>query len=394
MKYIKQVTTVTLWEYRRFFKPKNELIGLVVGLLIFLVVHFGARYIMSDRWEKSDLMVSQTLGSALLDGLSEDFNLSTFGVEDLEKKREEVKRTKTGLILTEEQDTYVLFAYKKSKAGKRVVKILNDYSRETAMKKAGLSPESLAALAFPAKITNRFILPEKPINRVVLAYAFAGLLVLAVFLSFAYQFTAITGEKQQKITEQIISAVKPQVWMDGKILGITLTGLSSMVSYTLLSLLYGSIFFQLTGIPAASVLTYVHVPSMLLFLTFSLLGILQWNAVMAGIAALITDPNSSGKSSLMMLPLLFVFPSFMIISDPDSSAAIFLSWFPLTSASAMPIRWAISDVSWWGLLGSWILLAFSFYLLRRLAAKVFRLSILISGKEPGWTEVLRWIRRT
>ena len=34
-----------------------------------------------------------------------------------------------------------------------------------------------------------------------------SLMLLAVFLSFAYQFTAITGEKQLKITEQIVSAI-------------------------------------------------------------------------------------------------------------------------------------------------------------------------------------------
>jgi ABC-2 type transport system permease protein len=283
-------------------------------------------------------------------------------------------------------------AYKKSKATKRLAKILKEFYRDEALQKLGLSPENLAALDSPAPILNRFVLPEKPLSRVVLAYAMVGLMVMAVFLSFAYQFTSITGEKQLRITEQIVSAVRPQVWMDGKILGITLTGLSSMVSYTLLSLVFGGIVLQFTGAPALSVLTFVHLPSLLLFLVFSLMGILLWNTVLAGIASVITDPNNSGKSSLMMIPVLFVAASFLIVSDPDGSLAVFLSWFPLSSASAMPIRWAVGDVPWWSLLGSWLLLTGTFYILRKVAAKVFRVSILISGKEPSWKEVFRWAR--
>ena len=43
----------------------------------------------------------------------------------------------------------------------------------------------------------------------------------------------------------IVSAIKPQVWMDGKIFGITLTGISSMLTYSLLSVIGGIIYFLL-----------------------------------------------------------------------------------------------------------------------------------------------------
>jgi ABC-2 type transport system permease protein len=223
----------------------------------------------------------------------------------------------------------------------------------------------------------------------VLALFFAGLMILAVFLSFAYQFTAITGEKQLKITEQIVSAISPQVWMDGKILGITLMGISSMLTYSVLSIIGGILFFQFMGMPISGILDYLYLPSIILYLPYALAGILIWNAILAAIASIITDPNNSGKTSLMMLPLVFVLASFLVTRDPDSGLSVFLSWFPLTSATSMPMRWAITEVSFWQLAGSFLVLVLTFYFLRKLAAKIFRVSILITGKEPTWSELYR-----
>jgi ABC-2 type transport system permease protein len=55
----------------------------------------------------------------------------------------------------------------------------------------------------------------------------------------------------------------------------------------------------------------------------------------------------------------------------------------------MPMRWAVGNVDLWQLAGSFILLTAAFYLLRKLAAKIFRVSILMSGKEPTWGEIIK-----
>ena len=52
MSYIKQVLTVTRWEFGRFFKPKNELIGLFVMLIVFTLFYFGSKLAFSDKSPK------------------------------------------------------------------------------------------------------------------------------------------------------------------------------------------------------------------------------------------------------------------------------------------------------------------------------------------------------
>jgi ABC-2 type transport system permease protein len=389
MNYYKQVLTVTIWEYRRFFKLKNELLGIMIMLVILTLSYFGGKYAVSEPSKKQPLTVLENFDPRLAEMLSEDFNVTTIPDREKEKYLEHIATLNEGMLLLQDGDGFVLHSWKKPGKLKNLKETLNKYSQIQAMKKIELSAKDLESVLNPASLEEVYLRETVAGGRSVLAYFFAGLMIMAVFLSFAYQFTAITSEKQLKITEQIVSAIKPQVWMDGKILGITLTGLSSMLTYSIIGTLGGMLFFQFTGASVTNILQFLHLPSILLFFAFTLMGILMWNALLAAIASIITDPNNSGKSSVMLLPLLFVIASFLVMRDPDNAMSIFLSWFPLTSATAMPMRWVATDLGWWQLAASFVVLTATFYFLRKLAAKIFRVSILISGKEPGWSEIIK-----
>lgn len=389
MSYFSQVLTVTRWEFSRFFKPKNEALGIVIMLAISTVSYFGGKYAFSESEQKMEISVVNNLDTTLSDFLNSRYIVKEIQIEKKANILELIRNQKEGILLESGSEGFVVNVYKNTRAISKLKADLTDYQKQREMNKIGLSQIELATVLSPAQVQESFIYSDNSAKRVVLSYFFAGLMIMVVFLCFAYQFTAITGEKQLKITEQIVSAISPQVWMDGKIYGITLTGLSSMLTYAIMSILGGMLFFQFTGLPASGILDYLSLPSILIYLPFALIGILIWNAILAAIASIITDPNNSGKSSLMMLPLVFVVTSFLVIRDPDSGLALFLSWFPLTSATSMPIRWAITEVGVWQLAGSFLLLVLTFYLLRKLAAKIFRVSILITGKEPTFSEVFK-----
>ncbi len=394
MNYLKQVQTVTHWEFSRFFKPKNELIGIVVMLITFTAFYFGSRYAMTGMNKMQDIAVMEHADPALQEMLSESFTITRVSGNEKQLFIDRLASEKKGILLDQWEESIQVYAYKETRAIAQLESYLNAFHTQQEMQKIGLQPEQLAAILSPAAVSKSFVLAVDINNRVVLAYFFAGLMIMAVFLSFAYQFTAITGEKQLKITEQIISAIHPQVWMDGKIFGITLTGILSMLTYSVISIIGIMLFFQFSGRPIDMMLEYIHLPSIILYLPFALMGILIWNAILAAIASIITDPNNSGKSSLMMLPVVFVVVSFLIIREPDAGLSVFLSWFPLTSATSMPIRWALTEVGAWQIAGSLALLVATFYLIRKLAAKIFRVSILISGKEPSFNEVIKLARHS
>jgi len=392
MNYIKQIITVTSWEFGRFFKPKNEAIGIIMMLIISAVFYLGSKYAFSDKSPEIEVFVHNDTNGTLIEILKEGFVVRQLPTERKDEFIRELKVENNKVLLDKKEGAIGLHAYKNNRDIKKLKSHINDYHKQTELKKLGISAGQLASVLSSATIEESFVLTDNSKNRVILAYFFAGLMILAVFLSFAYQFTAITGEKQLKITEQIVSAISPQIWMDGKILGITLTGISSMLTYSLLSIIGGALYFQFMGLPVSGILNYLYLPSIALYLPFALIGVLIWNAILAAIASVITDPNNSGKSSLMMLPLIFVIASFLVTRDPDSDLAVFLTWFPLTSATSMPMRWAITEVEIWQLTGSFLILVLTFYFLRKIAAKIFRVSILLSGKEPSWSEVYKLMK--
>lgn len=388
MNRFQQILTVTIWEYHRFFKIKNELIGIAIMLVMGVVGFFGGSYLFLSGSDKQEpVMVHQNVGDALTEELSETFEVTIIDENQKQSKTEEIITEKEGVIIERSDEGYLITSWKEPKQLDAIQEILNSDALSNNLAGYDLTRSDFEQMTQPALLETQYLRQDSNNQRNIVGFIFSGFLIMAVFLSLAYQFTGITGEKQQKITEQIISAIKPQTWMDGKILGITLTGLSSVVTYSIIGILGGILFFQLTGAGISDILPFLHLPTIFLFLVFTLVGILMWNAFFAAIASIITDPNNSGKSSLMFLPMLLAFLSFLVPLDPDGAGSIFLSWFPLTSASAMPMRWATTDLPWYEVTGSWLVLSLTFYFFRILAARIFRISILISGKEPTWKEV-------
>jgi len=387
MNTLQKILTVTIWEYQRFFKIKNELIGIVVMIVMAAIGFFGTIYLLSENDEKQSVMVHQNLGNAITEKLSDTFEVKIINADEKENKIHQINESREGVLIERSENGFLVTSWKEPGQLDKIREILNNYALDNNLVLYDLSRSDFEQITQTAPLETQYLREDSERQRNTVAFIFSGFLLMAIFQGFAYQFTGITGEKQQKITEQIVSAIKPQMWMDGKILGITLTGLSSVVTYTIIGVLGGTLYFQFTGAGISSILPYLHLPTILLYLVFTLAGILMWNSFFAAIASIITDPNNSGKSSLMFLPTLFALLSFLVARDPDSAGAIFLSWFPLTSASAMPMRWVMTDLLWYETAGSWLVLSLTFYFFRILAARIFRVSILISGKEPTWQEV-------
>ncbi len=94
----------------------------------------------------------------------------------------------------------------------------------------------------------------------------------------------------------------------------------------------------------------------------------------------------------MFLPILSVVVGFAGLSQPDSLGMKILSWFPLTSMGAMPMRLGLGNVAWWEFFLSLALLILAIAWLRKAASTIFETSMMIYGKEPSWGEMLRWLR--
>jgi ABC-2 type transport system permease protein len=218
------------------------------------------------------------------------------------------------------------------------------------------------------------------------------LMLVSVILSLAYQFVAITGEKQLRVTEQIISAVSPQQWIDGKILGVSVYAFASLITYVI-SILIFVLFSGLFG-PGWEIPVEITQPYIIVLLAFlGLCGLLFWNTFFAAFAATINDPNTSARGSLIFLPVV---PTVIVVllasKNPDTILMQVLSVFPVTSPAALASRLVLTEVQAWEIVAAFILLGISIWFMRIVAGKIFHLGVLMYGKEPSFKEILRWIR--
>lgn len=222
-------------------------------------------------------------------------------------------------------------------------------------------------------------------------YFFINVIVLvAAFTGFAYMLSSITGEKQQRITEQLLTLVSPQQWIDGKILGISLLAIKTMATTSLIILLFAqgmALYFD--GEWLALNLHWHY----LLVLGFVLLGLGWVNATMAALAALINDPNHSSRSLLMFIPMLPLLLSFNLMGQLDGTMAQVTSIVPLTSYAVMPMRILAGEAATWEWLLALLLLLPTIWLIRALAARVFAAGIRSYGREIGFSELLYQLTR-
>ena len=173
-----------------------------------------------------------------------------------------------------------------------------------------------------------------------------GLMIMTVFIGMSYIFVSVTGEKQIRVTEQVVSAIPPQAWIDGKILGllsVSIIGTIMQILAFAASYILVRVLFNVGQLPLPE--TLGDPLTVGLILLFALLGLFFWFAFLGAIAATIDDPQHSARNVCILVPVFATVLGYVVIPKPDSAVSRVLSLFPATSPAAMPARLLVSDVS-------------------------------------------------
>lgn len=397
MKNKKLLYEITLWEFNRWFKLKDQIISVAIIAIISLLI-FGGKSLIDSRKNK-EINIAVVNHELLPADLKVEKNIILKPVEKSELKnlyRSLSEENIDGILLIESGDSSTLHINKDSEWIAQLRTAFNISHQSRKLHELQLSREQLGELFKEYRIN--VVNSDESVKKIgtgekVTAGVFIGIMLVAVFISLAYQLVAITGEKQLRITELVVSAISPQVWIDGKILGISLLSFVSLITYSFSSVMFvviSAVFGSGWSIPI-----FISNPALVLLLLFiSVLGFFFWNIFFTAIAATINDPNTSARGSMMFIPLLPVTLAFFAIGNPNTDFMRFLSIFPLTSPSVLSARLVLTSVPAWEILLAIVLIVISMWYMRILAAKIFSTSILISGKEPGWKEIMKWLKES
>jgi ABC-2 type transport system permease protein len=93
-----------------------------------------------------------------------------------------------------------------------------------------------------------------------------------------------------------------------------------------------------------------------------------------------------------LLVLSFICSTFALPADPSSAFAIALSLVPFSAPIAMPVRWAAGDLPVGEIVLSLVILGATIGGVTWIAARIYRVGILMTGKRPTLRELARWVR--
>ena len=388
---------VARWEFLRFTKLKD----LVIGTLIFAVL-FGAGSMFGEfTGRKLDRAREIAVVDAGRLGLDERTEVAGLALAPFD-----VSLAHLDSLLVEEEIDAALVALddgqwelrvRRSRTWMEGVRVqLAALLQQARIAELGLEPEQLAAILSPPVLDTVVIDPPRGgagKSSPIAALLLVGLMMMGLLVGFSYVFVAITGEKTQRTTESLLSALTPQEWIDGKIIGLTGVVLANLASTVAGFLLWSAVGHFALG-QDLGVSLGLDPLVFTVSLALAALGFAFWFTFFAMIAATIDDPNSSARSSFMFLPLL---PMSLVFGGLDAADAVWmraLAVIPGVSQVAMPVRMLRGEPHAWEIVLALVLLAVAAAWFRRAAGKVFGTSMLMTGKEPGLREVLRWLRES
>lgn len=385
---------VARWEFLRFFKWKDQIVSLVLLLLAFAGV-WGTQALIERTRKDARVAVlnPQVLAFTLPEGSRARLEPAG-GRSEAELRALVGAKELEGVLILRGLDDAELVVHKEPRWRGELETALTAARQRARLEALRLSPEALAGAMAPFQV--RMTLHEegsrpRGVGDKILAGGLIGLMLMGIWSGLAYFLVGISGEKQLRVTEQVVSAISPQTWVDGKLLGITALIFALLLNYgvsTLLLTVAGRALGLLPSLPAAAADPRLAAA----FVLLTLLGLFFWNAFFAAVTATINDPNTSSRGALLFVPLLPVFFAFFALKDPDNGVLRILSLLPGTSSALLPARMALTDVAWWELPVALVLLVAGTALLRRAAGKIFAVGMLMYGKEPRWSEVWRWVR--
>lgn len=315
----------------------------------------------------------------------------------------------------------------------KLERLFKDRLRQERLQELGISAQQYSEMDSAYEMNISTFSGEqnlKGINEIkaVIGGGFGYLIMMFIIIYGGFVMRSVIEEKTSRIIEVIISSVKPFQLMLGKIIGTSLAGITQfgiwIVSGTLLLIIALAIFdidpATISGggglnpaavgagmpSPDRTMQLYAQelfdIPWVMLisfFLIYFILGYLIYSSIYAAIGAAVDNETDTQQFIFpIILPLMLAIyvGFFSVFSNPHGPIAVGFSLFPLTSPIVMLMRLpggiGEGGVPLWQLVTSILILIITFIGIVWLAAKIYRVGILMYGKKPSYKELFKWLK--
>lgn len=257
----------------------------------------------------------------------------------------------------------------------------------------------------------------------IIGMVFTVLIYMFILMYGNMVMQAVLEEKKTRIVEVMVSSVKPVNLLIGKIVGIGLVGITQLAIW---GILVGGLFSLLSLFIASpeqvasmsegmggmggmnamgnvggvemqgvmnAILSINWLEVILFFLLFFIGGYVLYASIFAMFASAVDSEEDTSQflTPVTLLIMFAFFAGFYSVNNPDGPLAFWASLIPFSSPIVMMVRIPFGIPLWEKIL-SIVLLYGTFILISVIAAKIYRVGILMYGKKPSLKEMFKWMR--
>jgi len=191
-------------------------------------------------------------------------------------------------------------------------------------------------------------------------------------------------EKSNRIVEVLVSSCSSMDLMFGKIFGLSLLGLVQISVWAVAS----------TTVVLTAGIEGLPLDNLWLMVVYFVLGFFLYASMFVALGSLASTEQEAQQmtgylSMFLTLPLV---AAIVVSQNPNSPILTGLTMIPFLTPSLMLIRLPVLTPPVWEIVVTLVELTACILAMIWIAAKIFRVGILLTGKRPSLDEIARWIR--
>lgn len=208
---------------------------------------------------------------------------------------------------------------------------------------------------------------------------------------------AVVEEKETRIAEILFSSVKSFTLMFGKLIGVSLVALTQLAIWLGAFVVLSGVGVGLAKAQGMGDINLPHLPPSfyLYFFLFFVLGYFIYATIYSLVGSMVTTTQEGGQVAMPVLFLLMIgfYLMFPVIRSPNSTFSFWVSMVPFFAPITMMARIVAQTPPMWQILLSLVIGVVTAVALLWLAARVYRVGMLMYGKKASIPEVWRWVKQ-
>lgn len=242
-----------------------------------------------------------------------------------------------------------------------------------------------------------------------------GFIIFGSVLGYGGMLTrSVIEEKTNRIIEVITSSVKPIELLLGKMGGVgalaltqlsiwiaALFGIGAMAGPVAGMLMNSDIMAPGSTTGSAPIdssvfaIPEIETSLIIYFVLFFILGYLLYSSLFAAVGSAVDSETDTQQFMFpIMVPVMIAyFIMFQAMENPDGTISIVGSLIPFCTPIVMITRIAITDVPFWQISLSILLMVITFAGTMWISAKIYSVGILSYGNSASFKELMKWIKQ-